>query len=335
MTNTTRVFSEARITQSPTWVDTVKVLPYKDETQRRGKSRLWIALRNACIANRLAGQHDIFLFEDTQPLSISLTILLASLKLKRPTILRADPLLRYPRRRWTLWYHRGWMRSTDKLLVWSPAVIERYYCAYGFPKEKMQAVHFHHTLAGYSPEVADGEYVFSGGNSLRDYPTLLQAVKGTDIPIVISTQTHIEADVPTNVRIVACSHAEFRSLMAGARFIVIPLDMSQLATTGQQSYLNAMALGKLVIVTDTVDAPFYIENGSTGLLTPSGDAESLRKAIVWAWEHPAERQQIGHRAKIFAEPMDTEWWCRQLLDIALRTHMERRHLTGGIGTHNQ
>lgn len=216
------------------------------------------------------------------------------------------------------------MRGVDKLLTWSPATVDRYHTVYGFPKEKMQPLRFHHTLAGYQVESTEGDYVFSGGNSLRDYPTLLRAVANTGIPLVIATQLRIEANIPSNVKIITCSPSEFRSLMAGARFVVLPLDMRQLATTGQQSYLNAMALGKLVIVTDTVDAPFYIEDGSTGLLTPSGDADALRKAMLWAWEHPVETRQIGLRAKAFAAPMDTEWWCNQLLDTAYRTHMERR-----------
>lgn len=324
MSKPLRIFSESYIPQSRTWSDTVQLLRFEDEWQASGRGRLYVALRNARKANHIARSADAIYFGDTQPWSISLAIIFLSLRRKRPTILRADPLMRYPNRRWKVWFHRQWMHGTDKLIVWAPPVVQRYHRVYGFPITRMQAFYFHHTLAGYDVQVREDDYVFSGGDSLRDYATLFRAVEGMDIRVVVATRLRIEEfRVPHNVQIVSCSHAEFRSLMAGAKFVVLPLDMSRLATTGQQSYLNAMALGKLVIVTDTVDAPFYIEDGKTGLLTPCGDVQALRKAIAWALENPNERRHIGQRAKVFAEPMDTEWWCRKILELVIEVHEGR------------
>lgn len=321
----TRIFSEATIRQSASWVSEVTVLPFlREEATDTRIARFMKALRNAFVASRFAKTNDIIIFGDSAPLSISLAIMLASLKRHRPTILRLDPLLKHPKVVWKRWYSHAWMRATDKLIVYAPSVLERYHQVYGFAKYKMQVVYFHHTLAGYDNlKVEEGDYVFAGGDSLRDYPTLLRAVENTDIPVVIATRLQIRGDIPQNVRVTCCTPSEFRQLMAGAKFVVLPLDMKQLSTTGQQSYLNAMALGKLVVVTDTVDASYYIEDGVTGLLTPCGDVAALRRAILWAWQHNEERRLIGQRAKNFAFPKDTEWWCRQVLEIARRVHAER------------
>jgi len=74
-----------------------------------------------------------------------------------------------------------------------------------------------------------------------------------------------------------------------------------------------MALGKLVIVTDTEDASYYIENGVTGILVPSGNAQELRAAIVWALHNGLEVDRIGTRAREVALPMDQEWTFSRLL----------------------
>src|SRR5207237_6434271 len=36
-------------------------------------------------------------------------------------------------------------------------------------------------------ETRIGDYVFAGGNSSRDYDTLFRAIKGTGIPLIVST----------------------------------------------------------------------------------------------------------------------------------------------------
>ena len=91
---------------------------------------------------------------------------------------------------------------------------------------------------------------------------------------------------PAHVTIQPTSPAEFFALMASARIVVLPLQMDNLRTSGQQSYLNAMALGKAVIVADDKDAPYYIENHKTGIFTPAGDAAALRQAILYLLDNP-------------------------------------------------
>jgi glycosyltransferase involved in cell wall biosynthesis len=59
--------------------------------------------------------------------------------------------------------------------------------------------------------------------------------------------------------------------MAGARLVVLPLKGGLLHSGGQQTYLNAMALGKPVIVADDCGADEYIMHNVTGIVLVPGD----------------------------------------------------------------
>ncbi|NSW78205.1 MAG: glycosyltransferase family 4 protein [Chthonomonadetes bacterium] len=215
----------------------------------------------------------------------------------------------------------------DLLVVYAPSVAQRYSVHYGVPCEKTIPLKFHHTLSGFEiPERANGDYIFAGGDSKRNYDLLLQAVRDLPCKVFIATRKPAPSNIPSNVTWRAVEPQEFRQLMAGSQFVVLPLDTSGGATSGQQSYLNAMALGKLVIVTDTEDASYYIEHGVTGILVPSGDADELRRAIVWALSNSEEAQRIGSRAREVALPMDQEWTFSQLLEFVEKEARKRGYL---------
>ena len=178
--------------------------------------------------------------------------------------------------------------SVDRLIVWAPAIAERYHECLGVPLEKMVPLHYHHSLTGYQlPAASKRNYLFSGGDSMRDYPTLIEAVRGLSIPVRIATRS-------ASARRLACAgpccpRSNFRGRVprpaGGARLAVFPLRTDTLRTSGQQSYLNAMALAKPVIVTDPRDAPYYIEDGKTGRLVPArpgslapGDQSGARRS---------------------------------------------------------
>lgn len=316
---TLRIYTDNPVSQSPTWSSSTVLLPM----EREGRRRIRAALRNLFTTLRHVENDAVMIFGNTYPLSASLATI--ALRRLRPSVflVRLDPLLLPPtlvRLRWV----RAFTKPLNMLLVHTPNVAERYHAAYGIPLDKMYPIRFHHSLTGFEYEVTEGDYVFAGGDSQRDYSTLLRAVDGTGIPVVIATRKQLDDPIPENVRVQAVSPQEFRNLMAGSRFIVLPLDMTRLRTAGQQSFLSAMALGKLVIVTDTVDAPYYIEHMQTGLLTPSRDVQALREAIVWAWEHREECRRIGTRAREVALPMDQEWCYSRILQLVREEYFKNR-----------
>ncbi len=324
-----RVFTNSPVKESPSWQHHTIRLRFMPEHVPGG--RLVHAARNAWIAARHTCANNILVLTDTHGLSGGLYGLVHPLREDRPTLVRTDPLLTLPRHDWLVpakvRYVQAALRSVDRIIVWAPAVIDRYVQHFGIPREKMVAQRYHHTLTGYEiGKVERKAYIFSSGDSMRDYATLIEAAKGLRMRVVIATRTKPDPSIkiPDNVRVKAVSHDEFRALMAGAYLIVFPLRTDNIRTSGRQSYLNAMALGKAVVVTDTMDAPFYIDDGKTGVLTPSGDPVALRAAINDLLDNPQKARALGTAAKEAALPMDQEFTWSGVLNIAADAHAERR-----------
>jgi glycosyltransferase involved in cell wall biosynthesis len=87
-------------------------------------------------------------------------------------------------------------------------------------------------------------------------------------------------DFPSNVKVFSVGHDEYRRLMAESCINVLALKKDLLRSSGHQTFLNAMAMGKPVIVTDLKSAQDYIENGVDGFLVPPSDSKRLREVIV-------------------------------------------------------
>jgi glycosyltransferase involved in cell wall biosynthesis len=145
------------------------------------------------------------------------------------------------------------------------------------------------TISPDEAEIEEGDYIFAGGDPLRDYGLLAAAVSGLDIPVRIATNRRLP-DLPPNVSAGPVTHAGFRQLLCRSRMSVVPLERS-LRSAGQQTYLNAMAARKLVIVTDVSGVRDYIDPGVTGIVVaPTVDA--LREAIAWALD-PANQPEVA------------------------------------------
>jgi glycosyltransferase involved in cell wall biosynthesis len=191
-------------------------------------------------------------------------------------------------------------RSVSRFVVWAAHEMETYSRAFGIPEHKFVFMPFHTTLVGYDYKVSAGDYIFSGGNGDRDYATLARAVGDLGVRTIVATTNRAAfkgVPIPGNVRVLSCDHAEFRRLMAGARVVVVPMEAGLLHSGGQQTYLNAMAMGKPVILCDSRGAPGYIEHGVDGIVIPSGDADQLRRALQTVLAQPDLAAAMGRRAK--------------------------------------
>ncbi len=158
---------------------------------------------------------------------------------------------------------------------------------------------FHSTLHDVAYDVRDGGYVFAGGNSDRDYRTLVEAVRPLGAPTWIAT-TRPEllsgVSVPAHVRVEGTTPEGFRDAMAAARLVVAPMRAGTLRSGGQQTCLNAMLLGKPTIAVGRRWAADYIEDGVNGLIVDYEDAEGMRKAIRRVWDDPEGARRMGERA---------------------------------------
>lgn len=128
---------------------------------------------------------------------------------------------------------------------------------------------------------SDDGGVFAGGDSMRDYGVLLEAAHGLQQRVTIAAGWKPKNELPENVHIGSVPHNRFVELMRRASVVVVPLQPGAERSAGQQTYLNAMAMGKAVVVTDGPGARDYIRDGETGIIVPPGDSGALSAAIRW------------------------------------------------------
>jgi len=173
---------------------------------------------------------------------------------------------------------------------------------WGVDEERVHVNHYYYTLTEEELAVStqrDGS-VFSGGRSKRDFTTLIEAAAGIEAPVTIGGQISPQdrKRLPRNVRAELSPHEEFISLLRRSSVVVVSLDQTN-RSAGEQTYLNAMAMGKPVIVTDTMGVREYVEHGDTGLIVPPGDAGVLAAALEWVLDpaNAAEVEAMARRAR--------------------------------------
>ena len=155
------------------------------------------------------------------------------------------------------------------------------------------------TLKDDLPSTDNGR-VFAGGNSLRDYGPLIEAAADLRAPVDIATSVVAPDEagpVAANLTISPHPQAEYDEMLRAAAVVVVPLQAREDRCSGQTTYVNAMARGKAIVVTDTPGVRDYIRDGETGLIVAPGDATAMAQAVTRLLEDPAERVRIGRQAR--------------------------------------
>jgi glycosyltransferase involved in cell wall biosynthesis len=148
----------------------------------------------------------------------------------------------------------------------------------------------------YAPIPADGDfeavepapttepYVFAGGSTLRDFDSVIAALQGTGLRLVIVTDDVAavggSGPLPGGATVQSrMPLQEFLALMAGATVVVVPLRASD-APHGHTTVAQALRLGKAVVTTRGASVEDYVRDGNEGLLVEPGDVDAYREAIV-------------------------------------------------------
>jgi glycosyltransferase involved in cell wall biosynthesis len=214
------------------------------------------------------------------------------------------------------------------------------------------------------PEVTEDRLICSAGLEFRDYPTLVRAVDGLDVEVVIGAASHwskrhntaVDQSLPSNVQVSAFDYEALRRLYARAAIVVVPLDDIDFQA-GVTTILEAMSMGKPVIVTHSLGQTDVVEDrrtatrGSevrlrptsllrelaesegmsvqpTGFYVPPEDSAALRRAIVHLLEHPDERRRLGAAGRETIERLVTvdlfAERVRQLVDAAVAQKPQAR-----------
>ncbi len=170
-------------------------------------------------------------------------------------------------------------------------------------------------------DIPIGNFIFAGGNGKRDYKCLIDAVRGTEIPVIISaTDPVVRKNIEQlpNVIVIGAPEPAFGQLQAASRFVVIPMIYSGLKGGGEANFCNAMWHKKPVIGVDSIAAEDYILDGETGYVVPSGDVQTLRDRIVTLWNNPTLCDEMGQKGRQHVSMNFTHIkFIRRLLRLAL------------------
>ena len=140
--------------------------------------------------------------------------------------------------------------------------------------------------------VSEGGYVFAGGDSLRDYGTLIASAR--EVPFEVRIATNLpppDGGLPENVTYGPLPRDAYLAGMCNASVVVVALAEGTARSAGQTTYQAARILGKLVLANDEAGVRDYLNDRETGLVVPSGDAEALAETLRWALD-PANAAEV-------------------------------------------
>lgn len=175
-------------------------------------------------------------------------------------------------------FRQGGVRA----VVWGADDGDVFAREYNLPRDRFQFHPYHTTLEGFAYTSVDDGFIFAGGNNGRDYETLLEAVRDIDYPVRIATTNpqipRLAAGMP-HVTVGGVTPTEFRRLLASCTLLVEAHPRDFIRTAGHQTLLNAMALGKPIVLADVRSAVGYLVSGQEGLVVEAGDAAALAAAV--------------------------------------------------------
>ena len=175
----------------------------------------------------------------------------------------------------------------------------------GIGRDRTLAVRFGVNEHFYTPGTGarDIDLLAVGQDRGRDYATLLEAVRGTDLVVhlVCRPENLAGLDVPDNVRLLGVVPlSEYRNLLRRAQVVAVPThDLAY--PTGQSVALEAAACGACVVVTGTQAMRDYFEDGATGRLVDVADDQGWRDILTELREDTAQRHRLGTAARVSAE----------------------------------
>ncbi len=238
------------------------------------------------------------------------------------------------------------------------------------PEEALEALNeaaaLNESAASNNASVSPGEVspaatraiICSVGLEFRDYPTLIEAVRGMDVQLEIAAASYwsdhrgvdTHTTLPPNVHVSAHQYLSLRHLYASSRFVVVPLlDVPNQA--GITVILEAMAMGKAVIVSgtrgqlDTVrdrrnngfgrinrailpgfldapETPEELHHLPTGFYVTPGDPVELRKAITYLLAHPDVAEELGRNGRrVFTRLMTLDAFTARISQIIQKSRM--------------
>jgi glycosyltransferase involved in cell wall biosynthesis len=195
-------------------------------------------------------------------------------------------------------------RGIDRMIIPSPLQRRKAVATFHLPRHKTVELPWNVDTRFWRPmpETPEEDLTCSAGIEMRDYPTLIRALQPLDIRCHIAAAPANRQPawkdpfdgmaLPAHITEGPKSEVELRDLYARSRFVVVPLLPSD-TDNGITTCLEAMAMGKAVICTDTEGQIGVLEDGVNAIRVPPQDPLALRAAIQRLRDDPDLRARLG------------------------------------------
>lgn len=128
------------------------------------------------------------------------------------------------------------------------------------------------------PSSGDEKYAISVGQTDRDFDTLIEAFKSIDFNLRIYSKLGFVSkvkNIPPNVQIFTSgvTYKELLDIYKNSRMILICFKMTQQSTLGLTSLLDALAMGKPVVITENEYLDLNVEDAKIGFTVAEEDVD--------------------------------------------------------------
>ncbi|MCL4545313.1 MAG: glycosyltransferase family 4 protein [Chloroflexi bacterium] len=261
--------------------------------------------------------------------------------------------------RWKRWFLRGMHLHTHIDAIVCHSSLQRWHLIHTLhvPPERVSLLPYQVDERFWRPgDEPLASKICAVGLELRDYSTLIEAVRGLDVHVVIAAASYWSRrkdetegrTLPSNVTVTRFNYQDLRQLYAECRFVVVPLHECEFQA-GITVILEAFAMGKTVIVSqtrgqrDVVRGPhglprsddLPIEPGfpygatsdhcaaQTGTYVHPHDHNELREAIIYLLNHPDDVAAWGRNGRRFIEStMTLDHFVQRLSRLILNQRSE-------------
>ncbi|PUA81540.1 glycosyltransferase [Nocardioides currus] len=171
----------------------------------------------------------------------------------------------------------------------------------GIPEERLFPVTYGVSHEFYVPGGAerDIQLLAVGQDRGRDYATLFDAIRGTDLTLDLVCRPDNVAglDVPDNVRLHGVVPLPtYRSMLQRAQVVAVPTrDLAY--PTGSSVALESASSGACVVVTGTRAMKDYFTDHTDARLVAEGDADGWRSVLAELSEDRSQRERLGTAAR--------------------------------------
>ena len=191
--------------------------------------------------------------------------------------------------------YRYALHNLNAVIVNATGEIEPYARDLGLPVDRFFFIPWPSNIDHPVNSLGNDGSVFAVGRSLRDWNTFFTAVEGISARcVVVASRADVaRVKVPSNVEL-HCDipRDRYLELLKKAKMVVLPLKETN-RSTGQASFLEAMAYSKPVVVAGVSGVWDYIEDGRNGLIYRAADASDLQNCINLLYADSNLAEQIG------------------------------------------